>query len=102
MLQKADVGTRGIVRLFIADSTTPESLAKPSNARAVEIWEQVGGTAPTDPETMHYLGAESRQPYRADFEVTDIGKPVWFAFRWMGKNNEPGPWSAFYQQIIPG
>jgi len=33
--------------------------------------------------------------------VPDIGKTVWFAFRWSGKNDKPGPWSDFYSQVIP-
>ena len=67
MLQEVDSSTRSILRLFIADSTTPESRAKPSNARCVEIREQIAGTPPVDPETMAFLAMESRMPYRADF-----------------------------------
>ena len=102
MLQEVDQTTRAILRLYIADSTTPESRAKPANARCVEIREQIGGTAPVDPETMAFLAMESRMPYRADFDATDVGKTVWFAFRWIGKNNQPGPWSGVVSEIIPG
>jgi hypothetical protein len=51
---------------------------------------------------MAFLALETRVPYRADFEPADVGKPVFFAFRWMGKNNQPGPWSPVCSQVIPG
>ncbi len=102
MLQEVDSSTRSILRIFIADSTTPESRAKPSNARCVEIREQIGGTAPTDPEAMDFLAMESRMPYRADFATGDIGKTVYLVLRWIGKNNQPGPWSQIYSVMVPG
>ncbi len=102
MLQKSDTNTRGAIQLFIADSATPESRAKPANVRCVEIYEQIGGTAPTDQSKMTMLGSETRMPYHATFDPEDFGKPVWFAFRWIGKNNERGPWSAIYAMVIPG
>ena len=101
MLQKSDISMRGCIDLFIADITTPESRAKPGNVRVVEIWEKIGGPAPTDHTQMQLLGSESRMPYRATFEEEDYGKPVWFIFRWIGKNNQPGPWSVIYALVIP-
>ena len=41
-------------------------------------------------------------PYRADFEPADVGKRVFFAFCWIGKNNHPGPWSPVVSHVIPG
>lgn len=102
MLQEVDQSSRAILRLYIADSDTPESRSKPANARCVEIREQIGGTAPATPDEMDFLAQESRMPYRADYDAADVGKKVWLAFRWMGKNNQPGPWSAIYEQVIPG
>ncbi len=101
-LAKVDTSTRTILRLFVANSPTPDTLAKPANARCVEIREQIGGTEPVDPETMAFLAMESRMPYRADYQVTDIGKTVFLAFRWIGKNNQPGPWSGIFHATIPG
>ena len=77
-------------------------LAKPPGALGLEIREQIGGTAPTNPETMPLLAVVTRIPYRVDFAIPDVGKTVWFAFRWAGRNGKAGPWSDFYSQIIPG
>lgn len=101
MLLKVDSGTRGLLRYFIADSTTPNRRAKPDNVRCMEIRQQIGGTAPVNPEEMDYLALASRTPYLVHFEPEDVGKPVYFAFRWIGKNNVPGPWSMIYSKLIP-
>jgi hypothetical protein len=101
-LTRVDTSTRAILRLFFVDSTTPDSKAKPPGVQSVEIREQIGGTAPTDPNTMAFLAIETRAPYRADFEATDIGKTVYFAFRWLNTKGQPGPWSQIFNAVIPG
>ena len=100
-LQKLDVSTRAIIRLFFADSTTPDKRAKPAGVHGCDIREQTGGTAPTDPEAMAQVAIETRTPYRADYEITDIGKTVYFALRWLSTRGDPGPWSAFFSAVVP-
>ncbi len=100
--QRIDTSTRAILRLFIVDATTPDSKAKPPGVQGCEIREQVGGTAPVDPETMSLLAIETRMPYRADFEAMDVGKTVFFALRWRNTRGEPGPWSAVQSAVVPG
>lgn len=102
MVQKLDVSTRAIVRIFFADSATPDKRAKPAGVQYCEIREQIGGTAPTDPNTMAFLASDSRAPYRADFDASDIAKTVYFALRWVNTRHEPGPWSAIFSAVIPG
>lgn len=101
-LSRVDTSTRAILRLFFADSTTPDSKAKPAGVQGVEIREQIGGTAPVDPSTMAFLAMETRAPYRADFEAMDIGKTVYFALRWVNTRGQPGPWSQIFNAVIPG
>lgn len=101
-LQRADTSTRAILRLFIVDASTPDSRAKPPGVQGCEIREQIGGTAPTDPEAMHFLAIETRMPYRADFEAADVGKTVYFALRWVNTRGESGPWSQVYSAVVPG
>jgi hypothetical protein len=101
IIQRIDTSTRAILRLNFVDSATPDTRAKPAGVRACEIREQIGGTAPTDPEDMAFLALESRTPYRADFDADDIGKIAYFAARWINTRNQPGPWSQIYSAIIP-
>ena len=79
----------------------PDSRAKPAGVQSCEIREQVGGTQPTDPDEMSLLAVETRMPYRADFEQTDIGKTAYFVMRWLNTRGQPGPWSQVYSAIIP-
>ncbi len=101
-LQRVDTSTRAILRLFIADASTPETKAKPPGVQGCEIREQIGGTAPVDPEAMQFLAIETRMPYRADFEAGDVAKTVYFALRWRNTRGEPGPWSQVYSAVVPG
>ena len=100
-LDRVDTSTRSILRLFIVDSATPDSKAKPYGVTGCEIREQIGGPAPVDPNAMSFLAIETRFPYRADFEATDVGKVVYFALRWHNSKGEFGPWSQVYNAVIP-
>lgn len=100
-IQRIDTSTRSILRLFIVDATTPETRAKPAGVQGCEIREQIGGTAPVDPGAMQFLAIETRMPYRADFEATDVGKTAYFALRWLNTRGVPGPWSAIFNAVIP-
>lgn len=102
ILPRIDTSTRAILRLFFADSTTPDSKAKPAGVQGAEIREQIGGPAPTNPETMAFLAIDTRSPYRADFEQTDVGKTVYFALRWVNTRGQSGPWSQIFSAVIPG
>ncbi len=102
VLPRTDTSTRAILRLFFADATTPETKAKPPGVQSCEIREQIGGTAPVNPNAMAFLAIETRTPYRADFDAGDVGKTVYFAFRWLNTKGQPGPWSQIYSAIIPG
>ena len=102
VMSRVDTSTRCILRLFFADATTPDTKAKPPGVQGCEVREQIGGTAPTNPETMAFLAIETRAPYRADFEATDVGKAVYFAFRWLNTKGQPGPWSQIYSAMVPG
>lgn len=89
------------MRLFFADSETPESRAKPDGVGHIELREQIGGTEPTNCETMQMLGTTGRSPFRANFEMADMGKTVYLAARWVNTRNQPGPWSLIFKGIIP-
>lgn len=100
-LARVDTSTRGILRLFIVDASTPESRAKPPGVQGCEIREQIGGTVPTDPNAMQFLAIETRMPYRADFAPTEVGKTVFLAFRWLNTRGDAGPWSEIYTESVP-
>ena len=102
MFQKVDTSVRGVLNIFVADSTTPEKRAKPAGVGMCEFREQIGGTAPVDPNAMPFLASVGRTPYAVNFEPTDVGKAVYFAVRWVSTTGATGPWSAVIPALIPG
>jgi hypothetical protein len=101
IMQKIDTSTRLILRLFYADSATPERSQKPAGAQFCEIREKIGAPAPASPESMVTLALEGRAPYRADFTSEQAGQPVWFALRWVDRLGRPGPWSPLFSSAVP-
>ncbi len=75
------------------DEATPNSKAKPAGVRACEIWEKIGGAAPTGPQEVTYVVADTKTPYNNTFPDSDAGKTVHYMLRWVNTRNEPGPWS---------
>jgi hypothetical protein len=61
--------------------TDTSTRAKPAGVIGIQIREQIGGTAPVDPEQMEFLALATRIPFTAHFDVGDIGKTVYFALR---------------------
>jgi hypothetical protein len=102
VMQRIDTSTRLRHRLFFIDSDTPDSTAKPAGAKFCEIREQLGGTAPTNPDTMPQLAMESRSPHRNDFQPGDEGRFAYYAMRWLNTTGDPGPWSPLYSAVVPG
>lgn len=96
-----DTSTRAVLGLLFADSATPDSRAKPAGVQSCEIRQQIGGTAPVDPDDMPFLANETRTPYRADFDAGEVGATVYFALRWVNTRGKPGPWSQVYAAVVP-
>lgn len=96
-----DTSLRATLSIEFRDSTTPDSKAKPPGVQGAEIREQIGGTAPLNPDAMAFLALDTRSPYRADFAATDVGKTVYFAARWVNTRGQHGPWSAVSLATVP-
>ena len=99
---RADARTRGVLRLFFADATTPGLRARPAGVKSCEIRQQIGGPAPSNPEAMPFLAIATRTPYRAGYEAAAMGQTVHFAFRWVNTRGVPGPWSQVFIAMVPG
>ncbi|MDR1866576.1 MAG: hypothetical protein LBR08_13535 [Bacteroidales bacterium] len=74
--------------------------SKPAHASGFEGWRKTGGDAPASDSDWSYAGFSSRSPLVLDYPQTDVGKTVYYRFRWMNTRNQPGPWSETVSAVI--
>jgi hypothetical protein len=58
-----------------------------------EVWRKVGGDAPATDEEWTYVDFSSRSTLIVKYPLIDVGKTVYYRFRWVNTRNEKGPWS---------
>ena len=82
-------------------AATPGSKARPPGVRTTELRMQVGGTPPTDPETMTDLGNINNSPNTEHHDVAQGGQLVYGIGRYISTRGEPGPWGNVATGTIP-
>lgn len=85
--------TPGVQSLRVADSTTPDSRARPFGCANVQLFLGIGTTEPLPQAQCQFLGAFTRSHIDVDFSETDDGKLATFYARWANQKGEVGPWS---------
>lgn len=101
VIQRFDTATRASLTLDIVDHDTPNTRAKPEGVHSCEVRMTLGGTAPTDPAAMPLLANITRSPHMVEFDIPEVGQTAHFALRWLNSRGKPGPWSQFYQAVVP-
>ena len=86
--------TPGVQTVRFADSTTPDSPAKPVGAAQLQLFVAVGDAPATDPDGRRLPGRlhPQRHPRRASTPTQD-GKVATYFARWCGIRGDVGPWS---------
>lgn len=87
----------GFNQLFYTDSNTPGSRAKPYGAEALELWVAFSLPGESWPKVSkaRYIGKFKKNPIRVPLDLEQEalgGRPTYWA-RWVGFDNEVGPWS---------
>jgi hypothetical protein len=67
--------------------------AKPPKVHGYEVWHKVGGDPPASDAEWMYVNFSSRSPLIVGYPQTEVGKTVYYRFRWVNTRNQPGPWS---------
>lgn len=80
---------------------TPDSKARPPGVQTTELRMQVGGTPPTDPETMANLGNINNSPNVEQHTSGQGGQLVYGVGRYISTRGEPGPWGNVATGTIP-
>jgi hypothetical protein len=87
------LNTPGEQSLRYADSTTPDSAAKPAGAVSIQIYRAIAEAPIADPDLASFYGNFTRNPVAASFSAADRGKIATYYARWQGKRGDVGPWS---------
>jgi hypothetical protein len=85
--------TPGVQTVRFADSTTPDSGAKPTGAFQLQLYVAVGDAPAVAPEAATFQGAHTRNAVRVSFQSTQDGKVATYFARWCGIRGDVGPWS---------
>jgi hypothetical protein len=85
--------TPGAQTLVFADSTTPDSKAKPFGASELQLFRAVGTTEPAPISECEFIGKFTRNPIAVEFGETDDGKIATYYARWASLRGDTGPWS---------
>ena len=83
-----------------ADSTTPQSKAKPKGVHGAEIRVKIGGPPPTGPDECVFTALDTATPHLKEFDAADAGKTAHYMLRWVNSKGDPGPWSATVSATI--
>jgi hypothetical protein len=86
--------TPGVQTLRYADSTTPDSAAKPFGATELQLFRAIGTVPITDPGAASFYGKFTKNPIGVDFAAADNGKQATYFARWASRRGQTGPWSA--------
>jgi hypothetical protein len=67
--------------------------SKPEHAKGFEVWRKVGGDPPATDSDWSYVNFSSRSSMVINYPQEDVGKIVYYRFRWINTRNQPGPWN---------
>jgi hypothetical protein len=74
--------------------------SKPPKVHGFEVWRKVGGDPPASDSEWVYVNFSSRSPLLINYPQTEVGKTVYYRFRWVNSRNQPGPWSESYVSAV--
>jgi hypothetical protein len=74
--------------------------SKPPKVHGFEVWHKVGGDPPANDSEWVYANFSSRSPLLINYPQTEVGKTVYYRFRWVNSRNQPGPWSESYVSAV--
>jgi hypothetical protein len=70
--------------------------------RGFEVWRTMGDNPPSTDEEWTYVDFSSRSSIIVKYSLSEVGKTVYYRFRWVNTRNEKGPWCKGYLfAIVP-
>lgn len=87
--------------ISVVDSETKKK-GKPAGVHGFEIWRKVGGEPPADDNDYTYVTTDTNSPHTIEYGLADVGKKVYYRFRWVNSKGQAGPWSDPVSAIVMG
>ena len=84
----------GVQNLRYADSSTPDSRAKPFGVTELQLFRGVGTEETMPLSECQFYGKFTRNPIDVMFDEADDGKVATYYGRWATQRGEVGPWSV--------
>jgi hypothetical protein len=88
------------VGVMDSNETTPRG-GLPVFVGGVEVWCSIGDELPTKDSDFTYVCFSSTPTFKVHYRLEDVGKSVFYRFRWISTSNLPGGWSEIVQAVIP-
>ena len=86
--------TQGLQELRYADSTTPDSRAKPFGASELQLFRAISTTENAPLADAKFYAKFTKNPVVVTFDEADDGKVATYYARWAGPRGDVGPWSV--------
>lgn len=100
-IARVDTGERLTHIIHFTDEQTQTSRARPEGVMGCEIWNKIGGTAPTDQKELAFVFMDTVAPHKITYTGDDAGKVAHYMLRWINTKGEAGPWSRTVSATIP-
>jgi len=75
--------------------------AKPDKVSRMELCYKTGDPVPANPDGCNKTVSIGKVPHKLNFDTSDSGKRLYAFARWVNTRNQPGPWTALLQILIP-
>ncbi|HEV2296747.1 MAG TPA: hypothetical protein VGR35_23095 [Tepidisphaeraceae bacterium] len=85
--------TPGAQTVRYADTSAPDSGAKPFGAASLQLFVAITDEPTTDEAVAKFYGAFTRNPIGVAFNEADDGKVATYFARWADRKGQVGPWS---------
>ena len=92
--------TPGSHTVRYADTSTPDSAAKPFGAANLQLFVAVGEVSSDDPNDALFYGAFTKNPVPVAFAPDQNGKQATYFARWADRKGAVGPWSLAVSMAI--
>jgi hypothetical protein len=84
------------------DSGTPSVKAKAAGAVQMQLMAVASATVITDPDALPLKQVVTKSPFLVEWQSGDIGKPAYYAARWVTRRGLVSPWSEISAVTVVG